>query len=101
VKLETKEKRHEKEVEERCMERKVHIGNKSLKIRTIYSKEMKTTKVSNTNQQLAQKVYKCVNMFLETGSVLRKKGSRRPTERSAENIEEGEQRIIAEINPRN
>jgi hypothetical protein len=31
------------------------------------------------NQQLAQKVYKCVNMFLETGSVLRKKGSRRPT----------------------
>jgi hypothetical protein len=25
------------------------------------------------NQQLAQKVYKCVNMFLETGSVLRKK----------------------------
>jgi hypothetical protein len=53
------------------------------------------------NQQLAQKVYKCVNMFLETGSALRKKGSRRPTKRSAENIEEGEQRIIAEINPRN
>jgi hypothetical protein len=51
-------------------------------------------------QQLAQKVYKCVNMFLETGSVLREKGSRRPTKRSAENIEEGEQRIIAEINPR-
>jgi hypothetical protein len=51
------------------------------------------------NQQLAQKVYKCVNMFLETGSVLRKKG--RPTKRSAENIEEGEQRIIAEIIPRN
>ncbi|CAH1378822.1 unnamed protein product, partial [Tenebrio molitor] len=47
------------------------------------------------------KVYKCVNMFLETGSVLRKKGSRRSTKRSAENIEEGEQRIIAEINPRN
>jgi hypothetical protein len=44
---------------------------------------------------------KCVNMFLETGSVLRKKGSKRPTKRSAENIEEGEQRIIAEINPRN
>jgi hypothetical protein len=40
-------------------------------------------------------------MFLETGSVLRKKGSRRSTKRSAENIEEGEQRIIAEINPRN
>jgi hypothetical protein len=40
-------------------------------------------------------------MFLEIGSVLRKKGSRRPTKRSAENIEEGEQRIIAEINPRN
>jgi hypothetical protein len=36
-----------------------------------------------------------------TGSVLRKKGSRRPTKRSAENIEEGEQRIIAENNPRN
>jgi hypothetical protein len=53
------------------------------------------------NQQLAQKVYKCVNMFLETGSVLRKKGSRRPTKRSAENIEEGEQRINAEINSRN
>jgi hypothetical protein len=41
-----------------------------------------------------------LNMFLETGSVLRKKGSKRPTKRSAENIEEGEQRIIAEINPR-
>jgi hypothetical protein len=40
-------------------------------------------------------------MFLETGSVLRKKGSRRPTKGSAENIKEGEQRIIAEINPRN
>jgi hypothetical protein len=53
------------------------------------------------NQQLAQKVYKCVNMFLETGSVLRKKGSRRPTKRSAENTEEGEQRINAEINSRN
>jgi hypothetical protein len=53
------------------------------------------------NQQLAQKVYKCVNMFLETGTVLRKKGSRRPTKRSAENIKESEQRIIAEINPRN
>jgi hypothetical protein len=53
------------------------------------------------NQQLVEKVYKCVNMFLEIGSVLRKKGSRRPTKRSAENIEEGEQRIIAEINPRN
>jgi hypothetical protein len=51
------------------------------------------------NQQLAQKVYKCVNMFLEKGSVLRKKIG--PTKRSAENIEEGEQRIIAEINPRN
>jgi hypothetical protein len=25
------------------------------------------------NQQLAQKVYKCVNIFLKTGSVLRKK----------------------------
>jgi hypothetical protein len=35
-------------------------------------------------------------MFLETG-----KGSTRTTKRSAENIEEGEQRIIAEINPRN
>jgi hypothetical protein len=28
------------------------------------------------NHHLAQKVYKCVNMFLETGIVLRKKGSR-------------------------
>jgi hypothetical protein len=37
----------------------------------------------------------------ETDSVLRKKSSRRPTKRSAEIIEEGEQRIIAEINPRN
>jgi hypothetical protein len=27
-------------------------------------------------------------MFLETGSVLRKKGSERPTKRTAENIEE-------------
>jgi hypothetical protein len=48
------------------------------------------------NQQLAQKVYKCVNMFLETGSVLRKKGGRRPTKRSAKNIAEGEIRTIAD-----
>jgi hypothetical protein len=32
-------------------------------------------------------------MFLETGSVLRKKGNRRPTKRTAENIEKVEQRI--------
>jgi hypothetical protein len=51
------------------------------------------------NQQLAQKVYKCVNMFLETGSVLRKKAV--DDRQKAENIEEDEQRIIAEINPRN
>jgi hypothetical protein len=44
-------------------------------------------------QQLAQKVYKCVNIFLETGSVLRKKGSGQPTKRTAENIDEVEQRI--------
>jgi hypothetical protein len=42
-----------------------------------------------TYQQLAQKGYKRVNMFLETGSLLRKKGSGRPTKRTAENIEEG------------
>jgi hypothetical protein len=64
-----------------------------------FNKSFRTFKA--LNQQLAQKVYKCVNMFVETGSVLRKKSSRRPTKRSAENIEEGEQRIIAEINPRN
>jgi hypothetical protein len=64
-----------------------------------FNKSFRTLKA--LNQQLAQKVYKCVNMFLETGSALRQKGSRRPTKRSAENIEEGEQRIIAEINPRN
>jgi phosphate uptake regulator len=58
-----------------------------------FNKSFRTFKA--LNQQLAQKVYKCVNMFLETGSVLRKKGSRRPTKRSAENIEESEQRIIA------
>jgi hypothetical protein len=45
------------------------------------------------NQQLAQKVYKCVNIFLETCSILRKKGSGRPTKRRAENIEEVEQKI--------
>jgi hypothetical protein len=64
-----------------------------------FNKSFRTFKA--LNQQLAQKVYKYVNMFLEKGSILRKKGSRRPTKRSAENIEEGEQRIIAEINPRN
>jgi hypothetical protein len=37
VKLVTKEKRHEKGEEERCMERKVHIGNKCLKTMTIYN----------------------------------------------------------------
>jgi phosphate uptake regulator len=64
-----------------------------------FNKSFRTFKA--LNQQLAEKVYKCLNMFLETGSVLRKKDSRRPTKRSAENIEEGEQRITAEINPRN
>jgi hypothetical protein len=64
-----------------------------------FKKSFRTLKA--LNQQLAQKVYKCVNMFLETGSVLRKKGSRRPTKISAENTEDGEQRIIAEIHPRN
>jgi hypothetical protein len=63
-----------------------------------FNKSFRTSKA--LNQQLAQKVYKCVNMFLETGRVLRKKGSRRPTKRSAENIEESQQRIIAEIHPR-
>jgi hypothetical protein len=33
------------------------------------------------------------NMFLETGSVLRKKGGGRPTKRTVENIEEVEQKI--------
>jgi hypothetical protein len=39
VKLGIKEKRQEKEEEEGCMERKVHIGNKLWKIMT-NSKEM-------------------------------------------------------------
>jgi hypothetical protein len=47
-----------------------------------FNKSLRTFKA--LNQQLAQKVYKCVKMFLETGSVLRKKGSRRPTKISAE-----------------
>jgi hypothetical protein len=64
-----------------------------------FNKSFQTFKA--LNQQLAQKVYKRVNIFLEMGSVLRKKGSGRPTKRSAKNIEEDEQRIIAEINPRN
>jgi hypothetical protein len=51
-----------------------------------------------TYQQLAQKVYKCVNMFLGTGSVLRKKGSGRPTKRTVENTEEVEQRIAETLN---
>jgi hypothetical protein len=37
-----------------------------------FNKSFRTFKA--LNQQFAQKVYKCVNMFLETGSVLRKKG---------------------------
>jgi hypothetical protein len=44
VKLRIKEKRYEKREEEACMERKVHIGNKWWKTRTIYSKQMKTTR---------------------------------------------------------
>jgi hypothetical protein len=51
-----------------------------LKFLRNFNKSFRTFKA--LNQQLAQKVYKCVNMFLETGSVLRKKGSRRPTKRS-------------------
>jgi hypothetical protein len=34
---------------------------------------------------------------LETGSVLRKKGSRRPTKRSAENIEEGNKELLQRL----
>jgi hypothetical protein len=64
-----------------------------------FNKSFRTFKA--LNQQLPLKVYKCVNMVLETVSVLRKKGSRQPTKRSAENIEEDEQRIITEINLRN
>jgi hypothetical protein len=37
-------------------------------------------------------------MFLETGSVLRKKGTRRLTKRTAENIEEVEQTIAETAN---
>jgi hypothetical protein len=37
-------------------------------------------------------------MFLETGSVLRKKGGGRPTKRIGENIEEVEQRIAETLN---
>jgi transposase len=43
-----------------------------------------------TYQKPAQRVYKCVNVFLETGSVLRKKGSGEPTKKTAEKIEEVE-----------
>jgi hypothetical protein len=43
-----------------------------------FNKSFRTFKALN---QLAQKVYKCVNMFLETGSVLRKKASRRATKK--------------------
>jgi hypothetical protein len=39
-----KEKRQEKEEEEACLERKVHIGSKWWKIMRIYSKEVKTTR---------------------------------------------------------
>jgi hypothetical protein len=38
-------------------------------------KDLRMVLVLGTYQQLAQKVYKGVNMFLETSSVLRKKGS--------------------------
>jgi hypothetical protein len=64
-----------------------------------FNKSFRTFKA--LNQQLAQKVYKCVKSFWKQVVFCAKKGSRRPTKRSAENIEEGEQRIIAEINPRN
>jgi hypothetical protein len=37
-------------------------------------------------------------MFLETGSVLRKKGNGRPTKRTVENIEEVEERIAETLN---
>jgi hypothetical protein len=40
--------------------------------------QQKFSDFQGTYQQLVQKVYKCVNMCLETGSVLRKKGSGRP-----------------------
>jgi hypothetical protein len=46
-----------------------------------------STKVSGLSRHLPTT---CVNMFLDTGNVLRKKGSRRLTKRSAENIEEVE-----------
>jgi protein subunit release factor B len=44
VNLGIKEKRQEKRQEERCMEWKVHIGNKWWEIMITYNKEMKTTR---------------------------------------------------------
>jgi hypothetical protein len=76
------------------------VARKIFIVQCFFSNRERLGPVRHT-RQLAQKVYKCVNMFLETGSVLRKKDSRRPRKRSTENIEEGEQRIIAVINPRN
>jgi hypothetical protein len=49
------------------------------------------------NQQLAEKVYKCVNMFLETGSVLRKKRQKE----QLKILKRLNQEIHPEINPRN
>jgi hypothetical protein len=60
--------------------------------------QQKFPEFQGTCQQLAQKVYKCVNMFLETGSVLRKKGSGQPTKRTAEKRLNKELQI-SQINP--
>jgi hypothetical protein len=58
VKLGIKEKRQEKG-EEGCMEIKVHLGNKWWKIRTIYSKEMETTRrrVEDEMKEIREIVY--------------------------------------------
>jgi hypothetical protein len=50
------------------------------------------------NQQLAQKVYKCVNMFLETGSVLCKKAVGDPQEDQLKILKRVNKELLQRLN---
>jgi hypothetical protein len=78
------------------MEKDLRMANGPIMTPRVFEEfQQKFLDLEGTYQQLAQKVYKCVNMFLETGTLCspQKKSSGRPTKRTAENIEVVEQKI--------
>jgi hypothetical protein len=76
VKLGIKETRQEKGEEEGCMERDVHIGIKSWKIMTIYSKEVKTTKRGVEDTMKENREEECMLMGGDFNGRIGERGAR-------------------------